>query len=61
LIVEDSNLAPDGRTFRSVGREAAATLLTYKNLAGTALFFIVIGFALQMLATWWEVLYPKVS
>jgi hypothetical protein len=30
--------------------------ITYKNLSGTALFLISVGFA-----TWWEVWYPKVS
>jgi hypothetical protein len=61
LIVEDSNLAPDGRTYGSVRREAKATFMTYNNLSGMALFLILVGFVLQIIATWWDVWYPKVS
>jgi hypothetical protein len=55
LIVEDGNTAVDGRTYGSIRRERGGTRITYRNLSLMALFLIVIGFALQLAATWWLV------
>jgi hypothetical protein len=55
LLVEDPNLAPDGRSYGSHRREKGAAFITYRNLSFMALFFILMGFVLQLAATWWDV------
>ncbi len=50
LLLEDNNPTPDGRTYRRVRAEQAATMKTYLSLSTLALFWMIAGFVLQFLA-----------